>query len=349
MTNSPSADWKHWFIPGIIPMTLLEIAGERGLAAQDALASASIDITPSRIAESGLSFGQHLRLTQVVQEKLNLQALATEIGWRLPPTALGSVGYAILSSSTVREAIEILQRFWHLIGRASNISATIRKEISWVDIDVYLPITAQQQAMIKEISFVSMYRGVMAIAPAAAGCTEVWFDFPEPDHSGYLRERIGRVGFDRPSSQFRFPTWLLDTPLSMSNPVGLHAATQWCIREELERGLSNQRLSARLRAELKPGAHGYPSLDEMARRLGMAPRTLRRHLQLEGTRYSALVDAAQRREALRLLDNSRLTAHEVADLLGYVNAANFTRAFRRWTGQTPSQYRSRERLDDTGR
>ncbi len=77
----------------------------------------------------------------------------------------------------------------------------------------------------------------------------------------------------------------------------------------------------------------------MARRLGMAPRTLRRHLKQEGTRYSTMLDAARRRDALRLLDNPSLPANRIAELLGYEDPANFTRAFRRWTGQSPSQYR----------
>ena len=54
----------------------------------------------------------------------------------------------------------------------------------------------------------------------------------------------------------------------------------------------------------------------------------------------ARLEAARRRDALRLLDNRALTAQEVAEMLGYRDAANFTRAFRRWTGQTPSQYRA---------
>lgn len=341
-------EWKRWFIPGVFPMTVLEIATERGCASKDLLARARIPLSAAEIAESGLSLSQHLQLTAVVRQELDDPALAAELGWRLPPTALGSVGYAILASSTLREALEVLQRFWHLIGRASNLVVDTRGETGSIEIDINLPVPEAQRAEVTQICFAAIYRGIGALAPHTVDRAEIWFSFPEPVHGAYLRQRLGDVRFGMPSSQFRFPTKLLDTRLTMSNPTALSSAIKWCAREERERGLSDGQLVARLQSELKPGSDGYPSLEEMAKRLGMAPRTLRRHLQNEGTRYSTLVEAARRREALRLLDNPRLPAHEVAELLGYVDAANFTRAFRRWTGQTPSQYRS-ERLAKTGR
>ncbi|MCA9633867.1 MAG: AraC family transcriptional regulator [Myxococcales bacterium] len=340
MSADPASDWQRWFIPGVFPMTVLEIASERGLASRDLLSRAGIPLSPQEIAESGLSLSQHLQLTQLVQQELADPSLSAELGWRLPPTALGSVGYAILASSTLREALEVLQRFWHLIGRASTLVVDTRGETGCIEIDVNLPVPDVQRSEVTQICFSAIYRGIAALAPQTEGEAEVWFSFPEPAHAAYLRRRLGNVRFGMPSSQFRFPTKLLDTRLGMSNSTALSSAIKWCAREEQERGLADGRLIARLQAELKPGPEGYPSLEDMARRLGMAPRTLRRHLQNEGTRYSALVETARRRESLRLLDNPRLQAHEVAEMLGYVDAANFTRAFRRWTGQTPSQYRS---------
>ncbi len=340
MSGDPTSDWKRWVIPGVYPLTVLEIAGERGLSSKELLSLARITLSPGEIVESGLPLSQHLLLTQIVQQKLEDPALSAELGWRLPPTALGSVGYAILATSTLREALEVLQRFWHLIGRASTLVVDTRGETGSIEIDVTLPVPDAQRAEVTQICFSAIYRGIGALAPQTVSQAEVWFAFAEPPHAAYLIKRLGQVRFGMPASQFRFPTKLLDTPLSMSNATALSSAMKWCAREEQERGLSDGRLLARLQAELKPGPDGYPSLEDMARRLGMAPRTLRRHLQNEGTRYSTLVETARRREALRLLDNPRLQAHEVAELLGYVDAANFTRAFRRWTGQTPSQYRS---------
>ncbi|HJK91278.1 MAG TPA: AraC family transcriptional regulator [Polyangiaceae bacterium LLY-WYZ-15_(1-7)] len=335
-----SDEWRRWFVPGVVPLTVLDIAAERGLSPATLLARANVTVPPSELFEAGLTLGQQADLVEVVAEALGDPRLGFEIGWRLPPTALGSVGYAILSSATVTEALELLQRFWHLVGRATSITLDTAGETGSVTLDVRVPMDAEGTALIKEITLVSMVRGVRGLAPGAEEALEVWFDFPEPPQGAWVRERLGRVRWDMPACQLRFPTALLDTKLPMSNPVGLRAAVAWCEREERLRGMADGRVTARVQSDLQPGPEGYPSLDQMARRLGMAPRTLRRHLGKEGTRYSDLLEAARRRDALRLLDNRALTAQEVAEMLGYRDAANFTRAFRRWTGQTPSQYRA---------
>ena len=342
-------DWTRSFIPGAVPMTVLEIAAERGLAPPELLRRAGIEVALGDIFESGMTFADHAQLVRAVDDELGDPRLAFEIGWRLPPTALGNVGYALLSSATVAQALELLQRFWPLIGRASSIAVDTRGATGHVELAIRFPMTDEQRRMVTEVSLVSMARGVRALVPESADQTELWFDFPEPPQGAYVRERLGRVRYAMPAAQFRFPTELLERPLAMSNPVGLRAALKWCEREEKLRGLAEGRMTARVQAELEHTGEGYPSLATTARRLGVAPRTLRRHLSQEGTRYSDLLEAARRRDALRLLGNPRLTAAEVAEMLGYLDPANFTRAFRRWTGKTPTQYRGERRAADEER
>ena len=83
---------------------------------------------------------------------------------------------------------------------------------------------------------------------------------------------------------------------------------------------------------------GYASLAAISHQLNMTTRTLRRHLEKEGTSYKSLLDDTKRRDAIRLLDNHQLTIQRTAELLGYQDPANFTRAFKQWTGQAPSDY-----------
>ena len=86
--------------------------------------------------------------------------------------------------------------------------------------------------------------------------------------------------------------------------------------------------------------HGYPTLNEMAEQLNMSPRTLRRRLSAENTGYARLMEQSRQRNALNLLDNPRFSIADVAHRLGYGDMANFTRAFKKWTGTTPSGYRA---------
>jgi AraC-like DNA-binding protein len=87
---------------------------------------------------------------------------------------------------------------------------------------------------------------------------------------------------------------------------------------------------------------GVPALSEVARELGMSGRTLQRRLAARSTSFQALVDEARRHLALRLLrgeDDVALT--EVTYMTGFSDQSAFTRAFKRWTGQTPGAYRAR--------
>ena len=75
----------------------------------------------------------------------------------------------------------------------------------------------------------------------------------------------------------------------------------------------------------------------------MTTRTLRRKLHTEGNTYSSLTEKIRLRDAIKLLDEPGLEIARIGELLGYNDAANFTRAFRRQTGLTPSAYRAKHR------
>ena len=95
-----------------------------------------------------------------------------------------------------------------------------------------------------------------------------------------------------------------------------------------------------LRAELALGVDGYPDLSGVSARLFTSNRTLKRRLQQCGTSFQELRDAARHRDALRLMENPDMEIQQVAAVLGYKDPPSFTRAFRRWTGQAPTQARS---------
>jgi AraC-like DNA-binding protein len=85
---------------------------------------------------------------------------------------------------------------------------------------------------------------------------------------------------------------------------------------------------------------GSPTIDKAARIAGTSVRTLQRRLNQQEVTYSGLIDDLRHDLAIYLLSNSQKTAATISRELGYRDPAIFTRAFRRWTGQTPSQYRA---------
>jgi len=84
-----------------------------------------------------------------------------------------------------------------------------------------------------------------------------------------------------------------------------------------------------------------PTLEQVADAMHLTPRTLIRRLQREQTAYKEVLQKLRRDYAERLLQDARLNVAEVAEILGYREAANFSRAFRRWHGTTPAAWRRR--------
>lgn len=87
---------------------------------------------------------------------------------------------------------------------------------------------------------------------------------------------------------------------------------------------------------------GHCSLESVAHKLRMPPRSLQRRLQQQGTSFRDLVDEWRRARALSLVANTRLPLSEVSEALGYSEQSVFTQAFRRWYGGTPHRYRSQK-------
>ena len=90
---------------------------------------------------------------------------------------------------------------------------------------------------------------------------------------------------------------------------------------------------------------GYPSVEHVAELLRLPVRTLQRRLNEQGLTYSDLVEDLRYREACRLLKRTDKPVAAIATALGYRDPSHFSRAFRRWSGLRPSQYRTGQRSE----
>ncbi|MEO0322880.1 MAG: AraC family transcriptional regulator [Myxococcota bacterium] len=109
---------------------------------------------------------------------------------------------------------------------------------------------------------------------------------------------------------------------------------------ELAALADDEGLEQRVRIQVSAAlSEGVPKISDTAKRLGMSGRTLQRRLADRGASYQALVDEARRQLAEKLLGDTRYSLAEVAYLTGFSEQSSFTRAFKRWAGQTPRSYR----------
>jgi AraC-like DNA-binding protein len=149
-----------------------------------------------------------------------------------------------------------------------------------------------------------------------------------------------RVEFNARRDAIHFPSSVCREP-SVSHDVSLWRIAQVQCESELQSGRSGEvsrsvtAMIERLMTERRP----VPRLDDIARGMGMAERTLIRRLRAEGTTYQGLADEVLKARALELLANHHLSIAQISDLIGLSDASGIYRRFQRWFGKTPDQMR----------
>ncbi len=140
-------------------------------------------------------------------------------------------------------------------------------------------------------------------------------------------------------SSLTFPTRLLEHHLPFRD-----AATSERLQAQCQALLARFRQRSDLASEVReiivsqPGY--FPGIEVVAKRMSVSVRTLRQRLAEEGTGYQKILDQVRHGLACEYLENTRLPMQEIARLVGFDEPGNFTHAFKRWSGRTPSTYRA---------
>lgn len=164
---------------------------------------------------------------------------------------------------------------------------------------------------------------------------------PAPEHAGDYRVMFGpNLNFDRPRSRLLFDARALDQPLRR-RAGELRRFLAGAPANILVRYRDPQSLTMRVRGHLRALAPGeWPDLDSLARQFHMGTSTLRRHLAREGHSYQQLKDQMRCDLAIAALDGEEANFAALAFALGFADASAFYKAFRKWTGATPGEYRA---------
>jgi AraC-like DNA-binding protein len=266
-------------------------------------------------------------------------ALGLRLGERWGVQAHGALGYAAMNSRTIREVLELIQRYIGL--RVAFLTLAVQPHPSEVRVVLteILPL-GQVRGMVLE-AVVSSIKGVLEdVSMGTCEIKAVAFPFPAPGHAEYAASVLAcSVRYDQTWTGFALSPRMLDLPLKTSDPRAFRLADEMCQRELL-RLQARRSWVAKVQRLLLETRVGFPSLDQTARQLHVTPRTLHRRLVDEGTSYRVILDDLRHRSALEQLQSGHVTIQEVAYILGYSDPANFRRAFRRWTGGPPSGLRN---------
>jgi len=346
---------------------LLEIVTERGFATQDLFKG--LQVSPSLLDSPAarMSAIQWGALVTRAIRMLPEPALGYECGLRTRPSAHGFLGYAILSCGSVRESMDLVIRYFQTRQRDFGIRLLIEQDHAAVEIFELHPIISSATKapaqvagttsditgllwMLRRFFYEHILLGVARGAAAMLGREllelegELCFDWAEPDYHALWRDRLLPVRFSQKSNQLRFPLKLLEMRPVLADPTATRQAIELCERELAQLGTAGDSTMLRVCAELVQTKNGgYPDQETIAGKLHMSSRTLARKLRDDGSSFQQLLDETRRRDACSLIENTELDLQKIASRLGYQNPANFTRAFRKWAGESPSQYRLRRR------
>lgn len=268
------------------------------------------------------------------------------LGERLGVNTIGVVGYAMQHRRTVGEALDWLQRFRAVLHPELLPEVTVRETPAGSRLVFANTITGAFAALREPVyAYASGIRALLrGLSGRPVATRSVTYPMPRPaDPSPHEEWFRCPVAWGGGRFEIAFDAEVRDWPLPRNDPRLFAYLAQQV--ERLDAAVPDDDTAATaVRREVAALLHeGEPRQGRVARRVAMSARTMQRRLAAEGTSFAAIVDAVRRERAELFLRDPHLTAGEVAFLLGYSEPAAFFRAFRRWTGRTPQQWRTAAR------
>lgn len=263
-------------------------------------------------------------------------ALGVELGLQTRATLWGNLGFATLSAPSMRGALELAIRFCDVVTPA--IALRLREEGTEAEL---ILDERDDFGSARDVIVLWLLLGIWNVGRMMTGApstARLELAFPEPAYASRLQAELPAVRFGQPASRLLFDARRLDLPYVLHDPSALRAAVELCERQHEALGHGDA-VAPRVRQLLTRSIHALPGFKAIAGKLQLSPRTLSRRLAAEGTSLQALIEEERKRQGLTLVAANERTISEIADRLGYSNVSNFERAFRRWTGCSPTQYR----------
>ena len=264
--------------------------------------------------------------------------LGWDFGATLTLSSHGFLGYAAMSSETLRDAVELAVKFFRTRTTVVDRQLKVEGATAILHLDELVALHDIQPFVVESLFSSFHFMGLKLLGEVPMD-GELRFAFPEPDYYQRMKQLIPvPVLFDCAYNQMRFPASRLDQRLRFADPRLAKMAEAQC-EQEMANIKSPPKLLNQVRRIILAQSGRFPSVDEAASDLHMSSRTLKRKLQQLGTSYQTILDDLRKGLAVEYLTQTEITVDDIAVQLGYSDASNFARAFRRWTGRSPSDYR----------
>ncbi len=325
---------------------MLNYLSTRGVTIGAALSATEIDPHFASSPDSRVKGSRVEQLWSFAVAQTGDQVIGLHMAEEYNPGALDILGYVVLSCRTIGEVLEKLARYARLLNDGMRVelvrdsrNAVLR--CTFVDgADNYL-LRAPRHPI--DSTWGGLARELRRLAGTPVYPTSVSFRHDPPrkasDRAEYARVLGGPVSFAAAEDRFTIPVACLDMPLPSANATLLQVFEQHAegaLRTIGEHDTPAIQVARVVSQRLKGSV---PDLGDVARELAMSRRNLQRSLRQSGTSFQTLLDEVRRDLAVRHLANPATSAGQVGFLLGFSEPSAFHRAFKRWTGKSPSEFR----------
>lgn len=321
----------------------LAFLGRRGLAQALVCQAAQIDPAWLQAPHARVPAAAMARLWAVGEQLTGDADLGLHSAESYNPGALSIVGYVVLSCASAAQALDRLARYAPLLNEGLQVQLQHQQGLTHCSfgaapgIDSFLR-RSPRQAVETLAAGIVLTLGRLATRPPQP--LRVLFQHAAPASTAEHRRLLGpAVLFGQAQNAVVYDSAALDSGMLSADP-GLLQMFEGDAGRRLQALQAQHTVSARVLAVVSAGLKGeVPSLASVAAALAMSERSLQRGLRDEASSFRDIVDQARKNLALQHLARPGTSATDVAFLLGFSEPSAFSRAFRRWTGGPPTQFR----------
>lgn len=324
---------------------MLQYLEQRGVPRSEIARETAVELSMPLPADHRVPGSAVERLFAFAEKRLSDPLVGLHMAEAYNPGTLDILGYVVLSCHTIGEVLDRFARYARLLNDGMRVEVISEAKAAYCRVeydaamDNYL-VRNSQHAL--DALWIGVARNLGALTAKPLRASEVWFRHPLPkgsDEGEYTRILGAPVRFGAHEDRFVIPLAHLDEPILSANPALLQVFEQHAdaVLQKLETHGTRASQVMRLLAGRLKGA--VPSLGDVARELAMSERNLQRALREDGTSFQKLIDELRCELAISHLANPATSTGQVGFLLGFSEPSAFHRAFRRWTGKAPSEFR----------
>lgn len=315
-----------------------ELAAQ-GISVKDLFARTGIHPWQLEDPRARMSHRQRLAIYRNARTLAKRSEIALLAGARQRLSDYGIYGYAMVSSATFGHALLLSLEHVTMAGPAvKQISFSIENGMAILrshgvhSLGDLLPFAAEYWRS----SMTSLFSHVLE---APFPTKRMIFTFPPPPHWRHYERMFNcPIEFNRDTMEWHFDAAVLERPCPNANPITTQVCQQFCDRV-LTEGASDTDLARQIRSTCLNSSQRFPTAEEIAAKLGLSLRTLHRRLSHSGLSYQGIINDLRRSVATEFLENTQLHIDEVAERVGFADATSFRKAFKNWTGHSPTFYR----------